>query len=389
MKIILFTHPSFIEHQSMPRYANMLVSGMLERGHEVEVWSPEPFFVKLTFIPSLKKWLSYVDQFVLFPLQVNKRLKYCAKETIFVFADQALGPWVPLVANRLHVIHCHDFLAQQSAKGEFKENIVSWSGKIYQNYIHKGYTKGKNFISISKKTQEDLHNFLEKTPPISKVVNNGLNQKFEKGDSKIIREKLTIDLKINLSSGYVLHVGGNQFYKNRKGVIEIYIAWRKISQIDLPLLLIGSAPTIELEELRIKSSFANDIHFLTTINDILLVQLYQGASVLLFPSLAEGFGWPIAEAMASGCLVITTNEAPMTEVGGKAAFYINKRPSEGSGCNDWAQKSALMLKKVIEFNSIELKNNIDLSTENASRFNTENALNQIETIYKEISNSSN
>ena len=53
-----------------------------------------------------------------------------------------------------------------------------------------------------------------------------------------------------------------------------------------------------------------------------LAALYSGAELLLFPSLEEGFGWPIIEAQASGCRVVTTGKAPMTEVGGNAAFYL-------------------------------------------------------------------
>ncbi|WP_198660029.1 glycosyltransferase [Acidithiobacillus ferrivorans] len=51
--------------------------------------------------------------------------------------------------------------------------------------------------------------------------------------------------------------------------------------------------------------------------------LYSGAALLLFPSLQEGFGWPIVEAQACGCLVATTNRAPMTAVGGQGDIYFD------------------------------------------------------------------
>jgi glycosyltransferase involved in cell wall biosynthesis len=54
-----------------------------------------------------------------------------------------------------------------------------------------------------------------------------------------------------------------------------------------------------------------------------LCGLYSGASALLFPSLCEGFGWPIIEAQACGCPVFTSNRPPMTEVGGDGAVYID------------------------------------------------------------------
>jgi glycosyltransferase involved in cell wall biosynthesis len=51
--------------------------------------------------------------------------------------------------------------------------------------------------------------------------------------------------------------------------------------------------------------------------------LYSKATLMLFPSLQEGFGWPIIEAQACGCPVVTSNRGPMTEIGGSGAIYIN------------------------------------------------------------------
>jgi glycosyltransferase involved in cell wall biosynthesis len=389
MKIVLFTHPTFLDHQSMPRYANMLLNGMQDRGHQVEVWSPKERFYKLPFMHSLKKWLGYIDQYLVFPIEVKLKLRHCAKDTLFVFADQALGPWVPLVKNKKHIVHCHDFLALKSALGTIPENPTSFTGKLYQNYIRKGFSKGKHFISISKKTQQDLHELHQGEIVSSAVCYNGLNRPFLTLSQVDSRSLLEAKLNITLSNGYIMHIGGNQYYKNRKGVIEIYETWRSINNMKIPLILIGSEPSDELIDLHQKSLFKEDIHFITNLSDEHINNAYSGAICLLFPSLDEGFGWPIIEAMASGCLVITTNEAPMTEVGGTAAYFLNRRPSEEVNSKQWAKNSALILNKVIKLNPIELQNSITLSIKNSKRFNTENVLNQIETIYKEISKNSN
>ena len=84
------------------------------------------------------------------------------------------------------------------------------------------------------------------------------------------------------------------------------------------------------------SPFKHEIHFLPGIEDRLVRMAYAAATVFLFPSLAEGFGWPIAEAMVSGCPVITTAEAPMTEVGKNIAFYINRFPADKDKEYQWA-----------------------------------------------------
>lgn len=386
MKIVLFAHPRFLEHQSMPRYANMLLNGLKERQHEVAVWSPKAFFIKLSFNKFfLKKWLGYIDQYVVFPIVIKFRLHSCGKDTLFVFADNALGPWIPLVKNRYHVVHCHDFLAQQSAFGLLPENKIGVTGKYYQKFIRWGYKKAENFISISNKTQRDLHFLLTKPPKISKVVYNGLNQNFELAKNKIVLlELLSNKYDIDLSRGYVLHVGGNAFYKNKIGVLEIYDQWAKDFKVNVPLILVGETPSEELIAFKELSVVSKSIFFITNIDDFQLRQFYQGASVMLFPSLYEGFGWPIVEAMASGTLVITTNEDPMKEVAGDAGFYIPKKPNDLEKVLNWKIIAAKELEKVMHFTSEERQDAIQKSILRSKEFSNEGFVNSIERVYQQI-----
>lgn len=382
MKIVLFTHPVFVGSQSMPRYAKMLADGMQQKGYEVLIWKPEPFFHKLPFSP-IKKWLGYIDQYFVFPLKVKSKLRRCSDDTIFVFADQALGPWVPLVKTKPHVIHCHDFLALNSALGKIPENPTRETGKIYQNFIRRGFSKGKHFISISKKTQEDLHELHEGDITSSAVCYNGLNREFKVLDAHSARNSLDNLLNIDLSAGYILHVGGNQFYKNRKGVIEIYDAWRASSDVVLPLLLVGAQPTDQLKEGYEKSEYKKDIHFVIGLEDQYINAAYSGATCLLFPSLDEGFGWPIAEAMACGCPVITTNRAPMTEILGFADFFlIERRPFEWVLVEKWSSESARQITRIIHLSEAERQECVATGLEAIKKFDTELFLNQLEEEYQ-------
>lgn len=383
MKIVFFAHPTFLAHQSMPRFAQMLVEGMRERGHTVEMWAPKAQWFRLPGPSVLRKWFSYIDQYVMFPNKVRRYLRRSAPDTLFVFTDQALGPWVPLVANQPHIVHCHDFLAQYSALDQIPESTTSWTGKQYQAFIRRGYSEGKNFISVSQKTRHDLHEFLPQLPARSEVVYNGLNQKFAFCDPTAAQAALSKRIGVRLQRGYLLHVGGNQWYKNRRGVVEIYDAWRAMSTQSLPLLLIGSAPDAALAHQRAQSPYAADIHLLTGIEDESVRLAYSGATAFLFPSIAEGFGWPIAEAMASGCPVVTTQEAPMTEVGAEAAFYIARRPASGSSLA-WALAGAQAVQRVVALSAAQRRAAIEAGLTNARRFEAAAALDQIEAIYQAI-----
>ena len=70
--------------------------------------------------------------------------------------------------------------------------------------------------------------------------------------------------------------------------------------------------------------------------------------MLLFQSHAEGFGWPIAEALACGCPVITTDEAPMTEVGGPHAHYLPRGSGGADALGPWAEHGARVICAVID-----------------------------------------
>jgi glycosyltransferase involved in cell wall biosynthesis len=387
MTIVFFSNPDFIGAErmplfmSMPRFTTMLAEGMTERGHRVKIWSPGATFFKLPVKGVLKKWLGYIDQYIIFPASVKRRLRECPEDTLFVFTDQAQGPWVKLVASRKHVMHCHDFLAQFSALGKISENKTGLTGKMYQQYIRNGYFKTKNFISVSNKTQNDLKELIGEKTKTSAVVYNGLDKAYQQMDQNKSRTILSNKTGVVLREGFLLHIGGNQWYKNRIGVVEIYNAWRDLGNA-LPLLLIGADPSEELAKAIADSSYAKDIHAIAGLSDSYVRYAYSGASLFLFPSIAEGFGWPIAEAMASGCLVLTTQEAPMNEVAGKAGFLIPKRSAEHA--DSWAKEAAVMVQHILSLPSKEYQLAVEISLENATRFDLKKALNKIENIYHEI-----
>ena len=102
-------------------------------------------------------------------------------------------------------------------------------------------------------------------------------------------------------------------------------------------VIIGSAPTEE-HKVYAESISKGRVHFIVKPETLVLQAAYSNSAFLLFPSIAEGFGWPIIEAMACGAVVLTTDDSPMLEVGGQVAFYLPKY--DGLEFNLWAEKCA-------------------------------------------------
>lgn len=380
MKIYLFAHPDFLDSKSMPKFATMIATGMKERGHDINVLMPMPYFYKIPCSVKIKKWLGYIDQYVLFPLIIKLKLNNISLDSVFVFSDQALGPWVPLVKNRPHVIHVHDFLALNSSLGKFKLNEISWTGKIYQKYICRGFNEGRRFVSVSHKTKSDLEGFLQNPPLESVVVHNGLNYPFKpvsKRQAKEVFEKFNVDFP---ESGFFIHVGGNQWYKNRKGLLLIYKAYLEVVKNPLPLLMVGSAPPVDLVDFVKELGNPELVKFIIDAPTELVEAAYSTSTALVFPSIAEGFGWPIVEAMACGCPVITTEGAPMNEVGGDVAKYLPVMP-DSDDVELWASQCADMLKIFTSLDEIEKLKNQKESLFQAEKFNRENAMNGYESSY--------
>jgi glycosyltransferase involved in cell wall biosynthesis len=274
-------------------------------------------------------------------------------------------------------------MAQRAAVGEIEEQKLKWTGRQYQRMIRKGFSSGLNFISGSENTRQELLKFLPAPPKTCELVYNGLHTNFHSYETLPARTVVSNQFGINLMKGFVLHVGGNQWYKNRTGVIEIYDAWRRITREPLPLLLIGLPPSPAIRAIYDASPYKSDIHFVSDADNKIVNVTYSAATVFLFPSKAEGFGWPIAEAMASGCPVITTDEAPMTEVAGNAGFFISKRPS-GKRSQEWAKTAALMVERIASFTADERESAVKAGIDNAKRFDTDLALDKIESIYLKV-----
>ncbi|WP_182866198.1 glycosyltransferase [Rhodopirellula sp. JC639] len=382
MNIVFLTHPEWLQSSSMPRLARMFGEGMKSKGHRVSYWTSRPFLGR--YAPrwaALRKWLGYLDQYLIYPWSLAKNVRNQPQGTVFVVTDQALGMWVPKITQRPHVIHCNDFLALRSALGQFPENPTKWSGRLYQHLIRRGFSKGSHFVSISHATNQDLQRLTLGTPQSTEAVHLGLNGDFRVLDDQTSREILKSRLHGEEETGFLLHVGGSQWYKNREGVIELYRAYSERTERPIPLWMVGAEPGDRLRASARKMPNGGTVRFLSGCSNEEVIAAYNRAALFLFPSLEEGFGWPIAEALACGTLVLTTDAAPMTEVGGDAASYLRRKSASDES---WAEEGAQQIISLLHLSAAERETRIRRGLEHAGKFTTKNALDAYETIYKRV-----
>lgn len=238
--------------------------------------------------------------------------------------------------------------------------------------------KSKAIITDSINSKKDIKNIIsfpeENIFPIYLAVDE-IYRKIAKGEwEKYIREKY------NLSSEFILYVGDVNFNKNILRLIQAFSLVKK-SNKNIKLVLVGSAFTkkdlLEAKEIRkliISENLEKEIIIPGYVNDEDLVKLYNLARLYVQPSLYEGFGLPLLEAMACGCPAISSKTSSLPEIGGESILYFDPM--------NISEISETILKIL---NNKELNNDF-LSKEiiQAKKFNWENTINNTVDIYKKL-----
>ena len=351
--------------ESMQRFARVLYDELTARGIHCHLIRPEPFFGKLQFLSIfIGKYLGYIDKFFVFPFRLKKAVSKLNRPYVVHICDHSNAFYTYLLQSTPHLITCNDLLAIRSALGEFPQNRTHYSGKCLQRLILSGLRKAQKITCISHKTHEDLLRVTQIPSERCSVTYMGLHYPY-----KAITPK-----KPNFP--FLLHVGGNQWYKNRLGVLNIYHhLCNRMGQKVPHLIMVGKPFCRKIKRYLHQQSETPLIHCLNHVENEELQSLYSSAELLLFPSLEEGFGWPILEALSCGCRVVTSNRAPMTEVGGEAAIYIDPEREE--------EASKTILQALME-TSVQRKKRIEKGLLQSQKFSTQEMVNRYIKLYATI-----
>jgi glycosyltransferase involved in cell wall biosynthesis len=125
-----------------------------------------------------------------------------------------------------------------------------------------------------------------------------------------------------------LYLGINKPHKNLSRLLQAYRLLREEMGVETPLLVIAGAWDERYPEVKQQAAateLADSVRFLGPVPEADLPSLYAAATLFVFPSLYEGFGLPVLEAMACGTAVACSRSSSLPEVGGRTAFYFDPR----------------------------------------------------------------
>ncbi|BEI36579.1 glycosyltransferase family 4 protein [Polynucleobacter sp. HIN7] len=291
---------------------------------------------QLTLEPSL-------DVKVISPFHVNEYLATSSKVPI-LGTKMPSGKYLQKgyrIANRLLVpIYQRGFMPNiihetyYSAWGSFAGNakrVITVHDMIHEklpNYFHPkdktpkrkaaAIERADHIICVSENTRADLIQILGVPHKKTSVVHHGLS---------FYREELA---RSNSSGAppFLLYVGERTGYKNFSALLSVYAKYKYLHN-NFHLIVFGGGHFSDLELQKIKT-LKLDLSRVrqTTGNDLILRELYNAASLFIYPSQYEGFGIPPLEAMSMGCPVACSNTGSLPEVVGDAASFFDPNCEE-------------------------------------------------------------
>ncbi|PIP75013.1 MAG: hypothetical protein CO135_02120 [Candidatus Levybacteria bacterium CG_4_9_14_3_um_filter_35_16] len=220
---------------------------------------------------------------------------------------------VPVSYKKPYIITIHDLIIDHFPTGK-ASTLMPFLYKLkligYRYVITKASDNAKKIITVSKETKKEIVDHL-------KIMPNKIEVIYEAVDDKVITLQ-----ENSLRKKYFLYVGNAYPHKNLNNLI---LAYSKFNKKDIPLILVGKEDYFykRLKEKVSRMKLSNRIIFRENVTDEELAKLYKNAIALIMPSLMEGFGLPVLEAMANKCLVLASDIPALHEICGKNAIFFD------------------------------------------------------------------
>lgn len=272
----------------------------------------------------------------LFPYGVYRRIwHYIPIKYKWLFNDNA------------DIYHFFNFIVPPRVNGKVITTVYDMTYKLYPETMDKNNLKRLNddmeysvnradkIITITESSKKDIIKFLDINPSKIEVIYCGVDyDTFNK--SFLVDEKYKVRNKYNLPEGYILYMGTLEPRKNIDSIIEAFALIKKQKDFDnIKLVIAGKKGWLfeDIFNLVDKLNLKDQVIFTDYVDERDKPIIYNMATLFVFPSLYEGFGIPVLEAMASSVPVITSNVSSLPEVAGDAAILVNPKDIEGIAKN--------------------------------------------------------
>jgi glycosyltransferase involved in cell wall biosynthesis len=193
-----------------------------------------------------------------------------------------------------------------------------------QRMIRRALVRGTRIVAVSQNTKSDLMDYFEVDGRKIHVVYNGVEERFRQRLAPADLDRWLRQLEVRLP--YLLFVGNPKPHKNLENVLRGYARAQALQPFAAGLVCVGSrdpAQDFKLRLLAEQLGVGGRLQLVGHVASEALPALYQGASLFLYPTLYEGFGLPVVEAMAAGAPVVTSNNSALREIAEGYAHLVD------------------------------------------------------------------
>lgn len=312
---------------SMELYADALEQFLQKVANDVyKIESYQPRMIQLTrfapFLPLRKKLDNYYSRFFYYPRYAQR-----IQGDINHIVDQGYGHLLYKLDPKRTVVTCHDLILLKLKSGEIERSSPRIATKMFE-YSIRAMCRAAAIIANSNSTKQDIIQYTSYPPDKIKIIYNGLDPSFQKIEDKNLLEKIKNKYSLKKKSAILLHVGSCALYKNIETILCVLSVLVHEMGVKSVLIKVGDKFTVDQQRLINELGLTRHVVYLGKIPREDLVAIYNIADIFVYPSLYEGFGWPVLEAMACGTPVVISNFASLPEIAGDAAIMVNPSDPE-------------------------------------------------------------
>ncbi len=268
--------------------------------------------------------------------ELPERFEMVSEESAgYSIAELTRLPW-RLWRDRLDLFHATHYVLPPLPRGRavvtihdiihllYPQFLPSRAAHLYARaMIRRALRRADRIITVSYNSKRDLVDYFSVPPSRIEVIYNGVSPRFRPDVPAEERERVA--RRHGLPSPYLLFLGGEKPHKNLQGVVRAFAEARRRAELPHALALAGPPPRnpARLEALISALDLSGRVFRPGLVAEEDLPGLVAGADVLLYPTLYEGFGLPVVEAMACGTPVLTSATSALQEIAGGYAYLVD------------------------------------------------------------------